>query len=141
MVKAVSKGSPETQVLRNLLLFPHAENRAIPAELVECENSTLVIMPFLLTLLSAGPPYVTIEQYLHLFTQMIDVSYPNCPLFLYSQKSFTGIELHARSSYRVRRTPPQFCHDDYCRLNTTTGHRHKQLGVVRQAVKFQLSED
>ncbi|TCD67072.1 hypothetical protein EIP91_000585 [Steccherinum ochraceum] len=72
VAKATPRDSSEAAVLRSLIETPHCENRVVPAELVDCQHSTLVIMPFLRTLLLASPEYVTVEQYLHLFTQMIE---------------------------------------------------------------------
>ncbi|TCD63754.1 hypothetical protein EIP91_004969 [Steccherinum ochraceum] len=72
VAKAIPKDSSEVAVLRVLLELPGSGNRTVPAELVECQHSTLVIMPFLDTLLMASPKYVSMERYFHLFTQIIE---------------------------------------------------------------------
>ncbi|TCD63753.1 hypothetical protein EIP91_004968 [Steccherinum ochraceum] len=72
VAKAVPKDSSEVSVLRSLQAITCLRNRTIPAELVDCQHSTVVIMPFLDTLRMASPEYVTMEQYLYLFTQIIE---------------------------------------------------------------------
>ncbi|TCD67073.1 hypothetical protein EIP91_000586 [Steccherinum ochraceum] len=57
VAKAIPKDSSEVAVLRILLEIPRNGNRTVPAELVDCQHSTLVIMPFLDTLLMASPEY------------------------------------------------------------------------------------
>ncbi|TCD63761.1 hypothetical protein EIP91_004976 [Steccherinum ochraceum] len=72
VAKAVQKGSSEAVVLQRLLDLSCSVSNVIPTEIVECEHSTLLIMPFLRSVRTAYPNSLSMEQYLQLFTQMID---------------------------------------------------------------------
>lgn len=72
IVKAVKKDSDEAANFKRLHALRCCQNRIVPAELLECDNSLLVVMPFLTVFTLAHG--LTRTRLFGLFTQLMEVS-------------------------------------------------------------------
>lgn len=75
VVKSTAKDSQEADNLRRLLACPDLNNHTIPAEVIECEDSYVIIMPYVMT--SEDIPWHLLGRpitvLLDLFAQMAEV--------------------------------------------------------------------
>lgn len=71
VIKLVQEGASELNILRELLALPSAENHTIPAEIIPCGKTSLILMPCLHRVYHL--PWGSLEELLCCAQQMLVV--------------------------------------------------------------------
>ena len=73
VIKSVVKGSPELTNVKTLLDLPSPRNHTVPAEVIDCEKTSLIVMPWLSSVKFLWWMNLDLDTLNMLFGQIIEV--------------------------------------------------------------------